>query len=70
MKKENVSYSVMYIKKGLRMIRLCNLQYEKTMQIAAQKYEFCCVQVQLTCKSDGDPARCAVPKSTQSNVTY
>ena len=37
MKKENVSYSVMYIKKGLRMIRLCNLQYEKTMQIAAQQ---------------------------------
>ena len=30
MKKENVSYSVMFIKKELRMIRLCNLQYEKT----------------------------------------
>ena len=37
MKKEIVSYSVMYIKKGLGMIRLCNLQYEKTMQIAAQQ---------------------------------
>ena len=36
-KKENVSYSVMYIKKGLRMIRLSNLQHEKTMQIAAQQ---------------------------------
>ena len=30
MKKENVSYSVMDIKKASRMIRLCNLQYEKT----------------------------------------
>ena len=37
MKKENVSYGVMYIKKGLRMIRLCHLQYENTMQIAAQQ---------------------------------
>ena len=36
MKKENVNYSVMYIKKGLRTIRLCNLQHEKTMQFAAQ----------------------------------
>ena len=27
----------MYIKKELRMRRLCNLQYEKTMQIAAQQ---------------------------------
>ena len=33
MKKEYVSYSVMDIKKGLR-IRLCNLLYEKTMQFA------------------------------------
>ena len=31
LKKENVTYSVMDIKKGLRMIRLCNLQSEKTM---------------------------------------
>ena len=37
MKKGNVSYSVMYIKKRLRMIRLCNLQYEQTMQFAAQQ---------------------------------
>ena len=37
MKKENASYSLMYIKKGLGMIRLSNLQYEKTMQIAAQQ---------------------------------
>ena len=69
MKKENVSYSVMYVKKGLRMIRPCNLQYEKTMQIAAQQHMFCCVQVQLIRESDGDPARYAVTKSTQSNKT-
>ena len=37
LKKENVSYSAMYIKNGLRMIRLSNVQYEKTMQIAAQQ---------------------------------
>ena len=37
MKKENVGYSVMYIKKALSMIRLSNLQYEKTMRIAAQQ---------------------------------
>ena len=37
MKKENISYSEMDIKKGLRMIRLCNLQYEKTLQFAAQQ---------------------------------
>ena len=37
MEKENVSYSVMDIKKGLRMIRLCYLQHEKTMQFAAQQ---------------------------------
>ena len=30
MKKEDVSYSVMDIKKGLRMIRLCNLLNEKS----------------------------------------
>ena len=35
MEEENVSNSIMYIKKGL--IRLCNLQYEKTMQIVAQQ---------------------------------
>ena len=40
MKKENISYSVMDIKKLLRMIRLCNLQYEKTMQFAAQQMSF------------------------------
>ena len=27
----------MGIKKGLRMIRLCNLQYEKSMPFAAQQ---------------------------------
>ena len=37
MKKENVSYSVMNFKKGLRMIRLCNLLYEKTVQFASQQ---------------------------------
>ena len=35
MKKEDVSYSVMDIKKGLRMIRLCNLLNEKSIQFAA-----------------------------------
>ena len=35
----------MGIKKGLRMIRLCNLLYEKSMQFAAQQNEFCCIQV-------------------------
>ena len=43
MEKENVSCSVMYLKKGLRMITLCNLHYEKTMQIAAQQtQDFLC----------------------------
>ena len=37
MKIEDISYSVMDIKKGLRMIRLCNLQHSK--------HEFCCIQV-------------------------
>ena len=37
MKKEDVSYSVMDIKKGLWMIRLCNLLYEKSIQFAAQQ---------------------------------
>ena len=37
MKKENVSYSVIYIKKGLRLTRLSNVQYEKTMQFAVQQ---------------------------------
>ena len=36
MKKEDVSYSLMDIQKGLRMIRLCNLLNEKSMQYAAQ----------------------------------
>ena len=35
----------MGIKKGLRIIRLCNLLYEKSMQFAAHKHEFCCNQV-------------------------
>ena len=39
---------------------LCKLHHSK--------HEFCCVQVQLIGESDGDPARDAVPKSTQSNV--
>ena len=34
---ENVSYSVMHIKKGLSMIRLYNLQQEKTMPYSAQQ---------------------------------
>ena len=70
MKKENVSYSVMYIKKGLRMIRLSNLHYEKTMQIAAQQTRVLLCLCKLIGESDGDPARYVVPKSTQSNVTY
>ena len=37
MKKENGSYSVMDIKKVLRMIRLCTLQYEMTMPFPAQQ---------------------------------
>ena len=45
MKKEDVSYSVMDIKKGLRMIRLCNLLHEKSMQFAAQQTR---VLMQLT----------------------
>ena len=45
MKKENVGYSVMDIKKGLRMIRLCNLLYEKSMQFAAQQTRVLLIQV-------------------------
>ena len=37
MKKEDASFSVMDIKKGLRMIRLCNLLYEKSMQFTSQQ---------------------------------
>ena len=37
MKKEDVSYSAMDIKKGMRMTRLCNLLYEMSMQFAAQQ---------------------------------
>ena len=37
MKREKVGLSVMDRKKGLIMIRLCNLQYEKTMSFAAQE---------------------------------
>ena len=34
---QNVTYIVMYIKKGMRMIRLCYLQHEKTMPFASQQ---------------------------------
>ena len=37
MEKENVSYGVMYIKKGLGIIGLCNLELEKTILFAAQQ---------------------------------
>ena len=61
----------MDIKKGLRMIRLCNLLYEKSMQFAVQQSQVLLHPgTKLVYESSGDTARYAVPKSTQSNATY
>ena len=61
----------MCIKKGSRMIRLCNLLHDKSMQFAAQQTRVLLHPgTYLVSESSGDTARYAVPKSTQSNVTY